>query len=137
VLTVEPEAPVYQAIELMLKHSVGALLVVSSDRPCGIVTERDYLRRVALEGRQSKTTAVREIMSARLVTVDPDTTVDTCMSLMTERKIRHLPVMVAETLVGLVSIGDVVKHRLEEQRGEIRDLIDYVQTGAAALYATG
>ena len=132
--TIEPTASVYQAIEQMLKHNVGALLVLSIGRPHGIITERDYLRRVALEGRRSQTTAVYEIMSSPLVTVAPDTTVDECMSIMTDRKIRHLPVLEDDELVGLVSIGDVVKYKVQDQKSEIRSLIDYVQGGAAAVY---
>ena len=127
VLTIEASATVYDAIKRMVDGNVGALLVTEDGRLTGIVTERDYMRRVALEGRTEKETLVREIMSSPLVYVTPDTTVEECMGVMTERRIRHLPVLGdnRET-VGIISIGDVVKFQSDQQNVQIRLLTDYI-----------
>src|SRR5262245_58029293 len=109
VLRIEADASVFEAVERMVEHNVGSLLVMESGQVLGIVTERDYLRRVTLEGRTDRGTAVREIISSPLITATPETTVDECMVLMTERRIRHLPVVSEEDVVGMVSIGDIVK----------------------------
>lgn len=124
---VSPEATVFEAIEKMVEHNVGALVVKDGDRPRGMLTERDYLKRVALEGRTSRTTKVQEIMSTRLVCITPGTSVEECMQLMTARRIRHLPVTSAGRLVGIVSIGDVVKHLLRDKEDHIQHLTDYIQ----------
>ena len=111
----------------MVAANVGSLLVVEDGRLRGIVTERDYLRRVALEGRTERGTTVAEIMSSPLVYVTPETTVEECMAVMTERRIRHLPVLGSEhEVVGVVSIGDVVKFQSQKQSAEIRLLTDYI-----------
>jgi CBS domain-containing protein len=120
-------ATVFEAIESMTRYNVGALVVTDEDQLCGIITERDYLRRVAVVGRTSKTTAVDEVMSTRLVCVSPGTTLDRCMQLMTERRIRHLPVLVGDRLTGIVSIGDIVKALIHEQATQIQHLTDYIQ----------
>ena len=127
VLTIEASETVYDAIKRMVDGNVGALLVTEDGRLTGIVTERDYMRRVALEGRTEKETLVREIMTSPLVYVTPDTTVEECMGVMTERRIRHLPVLGdnRET-VGIISIGDVVKFHSREQDVQIRLLTDYI-----------
>jgi CBS domain-containing protein len=127
VLTIEATETVFDAIKRMVDGNVGALLVTEDGRLTGIVTERDYMRRVALEGRTEKETLVREIMSSPLVYVTPDTTVEECMGVMTERRIRHLPVLGEHReTVGIISIGDVVKFQSDQQNVQIRLLTDYI-----------
>jgi IMP dehydrogenase len=127
VLGVDGSATVYDAIAKMVEGNVGALLVYEGDRLAGIVTERDYLRRVTLEDRDERTTPVREITSAELVYVDPDASIDECMAVMTERRIRHLPVLTNDhEVVGIVSIGDVVKFQSKEQSVQFRFLTEYI-----------
>lgn len=127
VLTIEASETVFDAIKRMVDGNVGALLVTEDGRLTGIVTERDYMRRVALEGRTEKETLVREIMSSPLVYVTPDTTVEECMGVMTERRIRHLPVLGEHReTVGIISIGDVVKFQSDQQNVQIRLLTDYI-----------
>jgi CBS domain-containing protein len=129
VLSIEGDATVFDAIRRMVEANVGSLLVFEERKLAGIVTERDYLRRVALEGRTEKETAVREIMSAPLVYVTPETSLDECMAVMTERRIRHLPVLTTEREVaGVVSIGDLVKYRSKRQDVQIRLLTDYISS---------
>lgn len=125
--SVAPGASVYDAIRLMAEKHVGALLVMEGQQLAGIVSERDYARKVILLGRASATTPVREIMSAPVVTVGPDHTVEDAMRLMTERRIRHLPVVRAEKVVGVVSIGDLVKCVIEDQQHTIEDLRSYIR----------
>jgi CBS domain-containing protein len=127
VLQIDADASVLDAIKQMVGGNVGALLVTEHDNLIGIVTERDYLRRVTLEGRTEKDTLVREIMSAPLVYVTPETTIQECMAVMTERRIRHLPVLDdGRQTVGVVSIGDVVKFQSKQQDVQIRLLTDYI-----------
>ena len=127
VLSIEGRATVYEAIAKMVEGNVGALLVNEDGRLAGIVTERDYLRRVTLEGRDERTTPVREIMSPELVYVGPDATIDECMAIMTERRIRHLPVLAdGRKVVGIVSIGDLVKFQSKEQSVQIQFLTEYI-----------
>jgi CBS domain-containing protein len=127
VLTIQADATVLDAIKQMVDGNVGALVVVDDGKLAGIVTERDYLRRVTLEGRTEQETAVRQIMSAPIVYVTAETTVEECMAVMTERRIRHLPVLDEErNLAGLVSIGDVVKFQSAAQDVQIRLLTDYI-----------
>ena len=127
VLEIDAAATVFDAIRQMVDGNVGALLVTEDGRLTGIVTERDYMRRVALEGRTEKETLVREIMSSPLVYVTPDTTVEECMGVMTERRIRHLPVLGEHReTVGIISIGDVVKFQSDQQNVQIRLLTDYI-----------
>jgi CBS domain-containing protein len=125
--TIGKTATVFEAVSKMVAKNVGALVVLDEGTPCGIITERDYLRKIAVEGRSSKTTFVAEIMSAGLVYVDPDTEVEECMSLMTHRRIRHLPVLDAGHLVGLISIGDAVKSLASERQSQVEELTAYVQ----------
>jgi CBS domain-containing protein len=129
VLEIDAEATVFEAVQTMVEHNVGSLLVTERGDVVGIVTERDYLRRVTLEGRTDRETRVGEIMSGPLVVVTPATTVDECMALMTDRRIRHLPVIEEGDVVGLVSIGDLVKFRSRQQSFEIQYLTDYITTG--------
>ena len=128
-LTIDGAAPVIEAVKQMVEANVGSLLVTEDGRIVGIVTERDYLRRVALEGRDENEAAVREIMSTPLVVVARETTVDECMSLMTEQRIRHLPVAEGDEVIGLVSIGDLVKFTSMQQSVEIQYLTSYITTG--------
>jgi CBS domain-containing protein len=130
VLQIEASATVFDAIKRMVEANVGALLVTEGGRVTGIVTERDYLRRVTLEGRTEKDTLVREVMSAPLVYVTPETSVEECMAVMTERRIRHVPVFAdGRELVGIVSIGDLVKFQSREQSFQIKFLTEYIESG--------
>jgi len=126
VLAVDAGASVLEAARLMIEANVGSMLVSVDGRLEGIVTERDYLRRVTLEGRADRETAVSEIMSSPLIVVSPDTSVEECMALMTEQRIRHLPVAVRGEVVGVVSIGDVVKFTSRQQSVQLRYLTDYI-----------
>ncbi|MEO8315213.1 MAG: CBS domain-containing protein [Pseudomonadota bacterium] len=120
-------ASVVDAIRSMADNHVGALLVMEDNRLTGIVSERDYARKVVLQGRASSTTAVREIMSSPVVTASPDDTVDHAMRLMTDRRIRHLPVLQGANVVGVVSIGDLVRSVIDAQRSTIEALQSYIQ----------
>ena len=124
--SIGPDEPVRAAIEMMAMHSVGALLVMKGDDLVGIVSERDYARKVILKGRASAETPVWMIMSAPVVSVAPDDSVNTCMMLMTERKFRHLPVLEQGKVIGMLSIGDLVKQVIDEQAREIDQLQRYI-----------
>jgi signal-transduction protein with cAMP-binding, CBS, and nucleotidyltransferase domain len=123
---VDADASVLEAAEQMLDANVGAMLVSVRGRITGIVTERDYLRWVTLEGRNDRETAVREIMTSPLIVVTPETTIEDCMALMTEQRIRHLPVAEHGHIVGVVSIGDVVKFQSKQQSVQIQYLTEYI-----------
>lgn len=125
-LTVPSDASVLDAVKQMVEQNVGSLLVTVAGRIEGIVTERDYLRRVTLEGKTDENTPVSEIMSSPLIVVTPDKSVDECMSIMTERRIRHMPVVEGGEVVGVVSIGDVVKFKSSQQSYQIQYLTDYI-----------
>jgi CBS domain-containing protein len=127
--TVGPEAIVYDAVALMVRQNVGSLLVTDDGRIQGIFTERDFLRRVTLQDRQPKWTRVRDVMTERVIVVEPHTTIEDCMSIMTRERIRHLPVVEHERVVGIISIGDLVKHLSSEREVEIRYLTEFI-TGA-------
>jgi CBS domain-containing protein len=126
IFSVEPEDPVLEAIRLMADRHVGALLVMKGGELAGIVSERDYARKVILLGRSSSATPVWQIMSSPVHTVSPDQSLDDCMRLMTERRVRHLPVVERGKVVGVLSIGDLVKAVIEEQRQTIEQLEDYI-----------
>ena len=126
VWSLPPETTVYDAIAMMAEKSVGTILVISGGHLVGIISERDYARKVILKGKLSKETLVSEIMSSPVTTVDPDRTADECMRLMTEKRIRHLPVMDQGQLVGVVSIGDLVKAIVSVQAETIQYLSDYI-----------
>src|ERR671914_347860 len=126
VLQIEADASVYDAVKQMVEAGVGSPLVTEGGEVPGIFTERDYLRRMTLEGRDDKGTAVREVMSSPLVVVTPEDTIDECMAMMTDRRIRHLPVVVESDVVGVVSIGDIVKFKSKQQSFEIKYLTDYI-----------
>lgn len=123
---VAPEATVLDSIKIMAEHGVGALVVVSENRVAGILSERDYARKVILHGRSSQDTAVREIMTAKVVTVRPEQTVEECMALMTDKRIRHLPVVDGGALVGIVSIGDLVREVIADREETIKQLESYI-----------
>ena len=127
VLRVDADSSVLDAVRRMVDSNVGSLLVTDHGRDIGIVTERDYLRRVTLEGRDERETPVREIISSPLVVATPQTTVEECMALMTDRRIRHVPVVAGDgEVVGLVSIGDLVKFRSKQQSFELQYLTEYI-----------
>jgi len=125
---VAPGDTVYQALRLMAEKNIGAVLVRSGERIDGILSERDYARKVILLGKTSRETLVHEIMTTDVITVDPSWTADQCMALMTERHVRHLPVVEQDRLVGLVSIGDVVRAVVDLQQFTISSLQRYIAT---------
>lgn len=127
--SVSPDATVFSALELMAEKNVGALVVLDGENLAGIFSERDYARKVILKGKASKETSVEEIMTSDVTTVRPGQSVDECMALMTERRIRHLPVFEGEKLVGLISIGDVVKAVISEREFMIQQLEHYITGG--------
>ena len=126
VLSISPDASVYDAIALMADNSIGALLVVSEGVLVGILSERDYARKVVLQSRSSKDTHVADIMTSPVVTVSPSHTVEECMRLMTDKRIRHLPVVEGSAIVGIVSIGDLVRSMLTVQGEIIQHLQQYI-----------
>jgi CBS domain-containing protein len=126
IFSVAPTDSVYEAIEMMATHHIGALLVMDQGDLLGIISERDYARKVILMNRSSRDTQVSEIMTSPAVTVTPAETIHDCMQLMTERRIRHLPVMEAERVLGMLSIGDLVKAVMEEQSATIEQLERYI-----------
>ena len=126
VWSIAPDASVYQAISIMAEKGIGALPVVADGRLIGILSERDYARKVVLQSRSSKDTLVSEIMTAPLVYVTPETTIEESMAIMTDRRIRHLPVVEDEDVVGIISIGDLVKFQSREQSFQIQYLTDYI-----------
>jgi CBS domain-containing protein len=126
VWTVAPEAMVFDAINMMAEKNVGALLVTDQGKLIGIISERDYTRKVALKGKSSKQTAVREILSTHVVHVSPGHTIEECMRLMTDHRIRHLPVLEADKIVGVVSIGDLVNWIISAQSTTIHQLETYI-----------
>ncbi len=126
VWTVSPDASVFDAIKMMAEKGVGALVVTDGDRPVGIVSERDYARKVILQGRSSQATAIKEIMTTAVIYARLDQTVEECMAVMTEKRIRHLPVMEEGKLVGVISIGDLVKAIIADQQFVIEQLAHYI-----------
>jgi CBS domain-containing protein len=128
ILSVPPDIPVFEALTVMADKNVGALLVLEEGRLVGILSERDYARKVILKGKSSREIPVREIMSTHVLYVRPQQTIEDCMALMTDKRVRHLPVFEADTLVGVVSIGDVVKAIIAEQGFVIEQLQNYIRS---------
>jgi CBS domain-containing protein len=126
--SIAPDARVFDALKLMADRNVGALVVLENGRLSGIFSERDYARKVILLGKSSHDVPVRDIMTAKVITVRPDQTVEECMALMTERRIRHLPVTEGERLIGVLSIGDLVKEVIAEQQQTIKQLESYIHS---------
>ncbi len=124
--TVSPDTTVFAALELMAKKDIGALVVVDEDNVVGIFSERDYARKVILEGKSSRNIPVSSIMTKNVICVRPDQTINKCMALMTEKRIRHLPILENEQLVGVISIGDIVKAVINEQQIMITHLEDFI-----------
>jgi len=126
VASVMPGVPVYEALQIMAERNVGALMVLDGRKLVGVFSERDYARKVILMGKSSKEIPVREIMSTHVLYVRPQQTIDDCMALMTDKRVRHLPVLAEEELVGVISIGDVVKAKIAEQEFMIEQLQNYI-----------
>ncbi len=126
VYAVSPYATVYEALTLMAKHDIGAVVVIDGSRMCGMFSERDYARKVVLLGRSSREIAVADVMTRDVISVTPHCTVDDCMAIMTDHRVRHLPVLDGSGVSGLISIGDVVKAQLDEQRFHIERLEHYI-----------
>jgi CBS domain-containing protein len=129
VLKIEKSATVFEAITKIVEANVGSILVTEDDKVVGIMSERDYLRKVALQGRTSHDTTVGEIMSTPLIYVTPETTIEESMAIMTDRRIRHLPVVENDEVIGIISIGDVVKFQSREQSFQIKYLTEYISGG--------
>jgi len=130
--SIAPDATVFEAIKLMADKNIGSLLVMSGDRLVGVFTERDYTRKIALQGKSSKDTRVREIISRQIVSVTSHHSVEDCMKLMTENRVRHLPVLDGDKVVGLVSIGDLVNWIISAQNAAIAQMEQYIAGGVAA-----
>ena len=126
VISIAPEASVFDAIKLMAERAVGSLLVLRGEEIVGIVTERDYARKVILLGRSSETTKVEQIMSTDIIAASVEQTVQECMTLMTEKRIRHLPVLAGDRVIGLISIGDLVQAIISDQQQAIEQLENYI-----------
>ncbi|PXX44333.1 MULTISPECIES: CBS domain-containing protein [Aquitalea] len=127
-VTVSPESTVFQALQVMAEHDIGAVLVMEGGDVVGIFSERDYARRIVLQGRTSAGTRIRDIMTSKVVYVTPDQRSDECMALMTEKHIRHLPVLEGKTVQGMLSIGDLVHATIQEQAQVINQLVHYIQS---------
>ena len=128
VWSVHPDDTVLDAIKMLAEKDIGALIVIKDDKPVGIFTERDYARNVYLKGKSSLDTAVRDVMVAPVICVKPDQTVDECMALMTAKRFRHLPIMDGDELVGMVSIGDLVRSVIAEQQFTIEQMEQYIHS---------
>ena len=125
--SVHPDDSVFDAIQKLAAANIGSLIVIEDDRPVGIFTERDYARNVILKGKSSPTTQIREVMTTRVIYVQPEQTVEECMAIMTDKHIRHLPVLRDEKLIGMISIGDLVKSIIADQKFTIEQLQQFIQ----------
>lgn len=132
VWSITPEATVFEAIRLMADKNIGSLLVMAGGKLLGVFTERDYTRKVALHGKSSRDTRVREIIASDTVTVAPDDSIEDCMRLMTENRVRHLPVVDGDKVIGIVSIGDLVNWIISAQDATIAQMEQYIAGGVAA-----
>jgi CBS domain-containing protein len=128
VWSISPDATVFEGLTLMAEKNIGALLILENERPVGIMSERDYARKIILEGRSSRDTKIRSIMTTRLVWAHPADSVEQAMSLMTRERIRHLPVVDGDSVLGMVSIGDLVKAMIDQQQFTIEQLERYIAT---------
>lgn len=126
VWSIAPDASVYDAIHLMAEKGVGALIVMDGPKLVGVISERDYARKIILEGRSSEKTKISEIMSSEVITVGPDNRIEECMAMMTERRIRHLPVLDGDKVLGVISLGDLVKYIIAEQQFVIEQMERYI-----------
>ena len=126
VISVSPTTTVFEALQRMAEHNIGAVLVMSGDRLAGIFSERDYARKVVLRGLNSRNTPVGDLMTGKVITVEESWTADQCMALMTQHHIRHLPVVHGDTVVGVISLGDAVKAVVDEQHFVIGQLTNYI-----------
>lgn len=126
VWSIEPEATVFEAIKFMAEKDIGSLVVLAGGRLAGVFTERDYTRKVALQGKTSKETRVREIIPHEVITIAPDDSVEDCMRLMTEHRVRHLPVVEGDQVIGIVSIGDLVNWIISTQKAHIEQMEQYI-----------
>ena len=128
IATIAPEETVLRALELMAKHDVGALLVLEGDRLAGVFSERDYARKVILQGKSSRETKVSEVMTGKVLYVTPDASIEECMAIMTDKHIRHLPILEADqSVIGVISIGDAVKETISQQQFIINQLENYIK----------
>lgn len=132
ICSIAPDASVYEALELMAERGIGALLVMTGRSLVGLISERDYARKIILQGKSSRETRVTDIMSSPVVTATLQDRVDGCMRLMTESRIRHLPVLVDGNVVGVISIGDLVRHTITVQEATIQHLNAYIASGYGA-----
>ena len=129
VWSVKPESSVFEAIKVMDERGVGALVVLDGSKLVGVISERDYARKVILKGKSSKTTPVKEIMTRKVIYVTPDQTIEECMALMTAKRVRHLPVLDGKKLIGMISIGDVVRATISKKEFIIEQLAKYIHGG--------
>jgi len=129
IISIDPNQTVYEAIELLAARQIGALLVIENDKLVGLISERDYARKVILKGKSSKDTLVMDVMARELICVKPEMSVDECMALMTEKRVRHLPVMDNGKLLGIVTIGDAVRQIISERDFTIQQLEKYIVSG--------
>jgi len=127
IYSISPDAKVYDALQLMADKNVGALMVMEGDTAAGLISERDYARKIVLKGKLSKDIPVREIMTADMVCVGPDEDVEVCMELMTDKRVRHLPVLENDQLIGIISIGDIVKTIIRHKEEIIKQLESYIK----------
>ena len=127
IFSITPDSTVYSALEQLFEKNISALLVMEGEKPLGIFTERDYARKVVLKGKSSKETLIKEIMTSELITVEEDCSIEDAMRIMTNKHIRHLPVMEENKLAGIISIGDVVKQLLQEQQFIINNMENYIK----------
>lgn len=126
-ISIAPDRPVFDALVILAEYKIGALAIMQGDKLVGIFSERDYAREIVLQGRSSKTTQIHEVMSSRLITGKPDDLVDAAMSLMSEKRIRHLPILDGDKVLGMLSLGDLVKETITHQQYLIKQLENYIR----------